>query len=45
MDLLLGAEVVGDVGEVSADQRERDDEPILGRELETHLEKQQQPGS
>ena len=45
MDLLLWAKVVGDVGEVSADQRERDDEPILGRELETHLEKQQQPGS
>ena len=45
MDLLLGAEVVGDVGEMAADQRECDDEPILGRELETHLEKQQQPGS
>ena len=42
MDLLLGAEVVGDVGEVAADERKRDDEAVLGGKLETHLEKMMQ---
>ena len=38
MDPLLGAELVGNVGEVAADQREGDDEAVLGGKLQTHLE-------
>ncbi len=38
VDPLLGAELVRDVGEVAADQREGDDEAVLGGELQTHLE-------
>ena len=34
---VLGAEVVGGVGEVAADEGEADDEPVLGGELEAHL--------
>jgi len=37
VDLLLRAEVIGDVGEVAADQRERDDKSVLSRKLQTHL--------
>jgi len=37
VDLFLRAEVVGDVGEVAADEREGDDEAVLGGELQTHL--------
>ena len=33
VDPLLRAELVGDGREVAADQRERDDEPVLGGEL------------
>ena len=35
---LLGTQLVGDVGKVSTNQRKGDDEPILGGELQTHLE-------
>ena len=38
VDALLGAELVGDVGEVAADEGEGDDEAVLGGELQTHLE-------
>ena len=38
VDSLLGAEVVGNIGKMTADQGERDDKPVLGRKLETHLE-------
>ena len=38
VDPLLGTEVIGNVREVSTDQRERDDKTILSRELQTHLE-------
>ena len=38
VDPLLGAELVGDVGEVAADEGEGDDEAILRGKLEAHLE-------
>ncbi len=38
VDPLLGAELVRDIGEVAANQREGDDETVLGGELQTHLE-------
>ena len=38
VDPLLRAELVGDVGEVAADEGEGDDEAVLRRELEAHLE-------
>jgi len=34
---LLGAQLVGDVGEVAADQREGDDVAVLRGELQAHL--------
>ena len=38
MDLLLGTELVRDGREVRRDHREGDDKPVLGGELQTHLE-------
>ena len=38
MDLLLGTELVRDGGEVCGDHGERNDESVLGGELEAHLE-------
>ena len=37
VNLFFWAELVGDVGEVAADQREGDDESILSRKFQTHL--------